>query len=432
MAFLFANNVNTTLAAAATSTQTTLSLTSTVGIPTTIPSGDYFAMTLNDAATRSVFEVVYVTAVSGSNVTVLRGQEGTTANSWLSGDYIYGALTAGEIADFAFVSGSETQPFAVAPASASAPQNAPQYGQMFDLQAPSASGSITLSALRTVVIPTATSAITLTIQPGTTAGQWCEIVGTASGVTVQSSASSGSPYFAMPDGSVPYSFTLSSAGASLVLIWDGTNWRTQTIGQTVVAATTANNQAPPLSQIKAQFAALNGNANQPFSANNFYGFGVFYEPNDCALVCNDGNTASVNYANNAYIPHSCANASSSQEAVTLGQLQQYYPQCSYTNGAGTDTTISIEISFTTPCQGVLLAIASTNTGGPYSGNGVTSELVMDGTTVSSDSTTVPQSHSGAINISGSQGITVTYTGGSVSSFDLHLTVVFIPTPGGTV
>ena len=130
MAFLFANNVNTTLSAAATNTQTTLSLTSTVGIPTTIPSGDYFAMTLNDAATRSVFEVVYVTAVSGSNVTVLRGQEGTTANSWLAGDYIYGALTAGEISDFAFVSGNSSQPFAVAPASASAPQNAPQYGQI--------------------------------------------------------------------------------------------------------------------------------------------------------------------------------------------------------------------------------------------------------------------------------------------------------------
>lgn len=249
MAFLFANNINTTLAAAATSTQTTLSLTSTVGIPTTIPSGDYFAMTLNDAATRSVFEVVYVTAISGSNVTIVRGQEGTSANSWLAGDYIYGALTAGELLAFANVAGSSTQPFAVAPASASAPQNAPQFGQMFDLQSPSASGSITLSALRTVVIPSATVAITLMMEPGITAGQWCEIVGTSYGVTVQSNVSSGSPYFAMPDGSVPYSFTLSSAGASLVLIWDGTNWRVQSIGQTIVAAATESNQATPLSQI---------------------------------------------------------------------------------------------------------------------------------------------------------------------------------------
>lgn len=266
MAFLFANNVNTTLATAATSTQTTLSLTSTVGIPTSIPSNDYFALTLNDAATRSVFEVVYVTAVSGSNVTVLRGQEGTTANAWLAGDFIYGALTAGEISQFAFVSGNSAQPFAVAPASASAPQNAPQFGQMFDLQQPTANGSITLSALHTIVIPSTTAPIILTILPGTNAGQECKITGTSYGVTVQSSVQSGTPAFTFPDGTNAYSFTLLSYGAQLFLVWDGQNWRVQTIGQTVVATTTANNQAPPLSQIQAQFAAINGNTNQNFSA----------------------------------------------------------------------------------------------------------------------------------------------------------------------
>ena len=268
MAFLFANNVNTTLAAAATSTQTTLSLTSTVGIPTTIPSGDYFAMTLNDAATRSVFEVVYVTAVSGSNVTVLRGQEGTTANSWLSGDYIYGALTAGEIADFAFVSGSETQPFAVAPASASAPQNAPQYGQMFDLQSPSASGSITLTALRTIVVPTATSAITLTMQPGTIVGQECQIIGIPAGVTVQSNVSSGNPNFIFPDNTSNYSFVLSGYGTSQTLLWDGTNWHVRTFGQMVVGTPEAQNQAAPLSYLQANFAALAGSAGQQFNVAN--------------------------------------------------------------------------------------------------------------------------------------------------------------------
>ena len=314
MAFLFANNINTTLAAAATSTQTTFSLTSTVGIPTTIPSGDYFAMTLNDAATRSVFEVVYVTAVSGSNVTVLRGQEGTTANSWLSGDYIYGALTAGEISDFAFVSGNSAQPFAVAAASASAPQNAPQFGQMFDLQSPSASVSITLSALRTIVIPTATAAITLTMQPGTTAGQWCEIVGTASGVTVQSSASSGSPYFAMPDGSVPYSFTLSSAGASLVLIWDGTNWRVSTGGQTVIADAASGNQAVALGQANGLYMPIGETIVNTFNGRNG------------AVSLSSGDVTNAL----TYIPaevngssseqFNVANATSASEAVNLGQF----------------------------------------------------------------------------------------------------------------
>ncbi|MHA3054668.1 hypothetical protein [Acinetobacter sp. ANC 4633] len=54
--FIFANNVNTALAASAASN-----------------------------ATKSVFEVCYVTAISGNTLTVLRGQEGTTAQSWLAG-----------------------------------------------------------------------------------------------------------------------------------------------------------------------------------------------------------------------------------------------------------------------------------------------------------------------------------------------------------
>ena len=228
---------------------------------------------------------------------------------------------------------------------------------MFQLLTPSASGNISLSALSTIVVPTATAAITLTMEPGTTAGQWCEIVGTGAGVTVQSNVSSGNPVFTLPDGTNVYSFPLSSYGASLILIWDGLNWRVQTVGQTVVATTTANNQAPPLSQIQAQFAALNGNANEVFAVANtnasnqapplsqiqaqfaalngnanesFYayelyadslqGYGIFNESDNSALVCNSGYTASVNYANNGSVPHECAPASTTTQAVTLGQF----------------------------------------------------------------------------------------------------------------
>ena len=355
--FIFANNVNTTLAAAVTSSSTTLTLASSNHLPSSIPSGSYLALTLNDAATRSVFEIVYATSISGATVTVIRGQEGTTAQNWQVGDYIYASNTAGILSSFAPVEGSANNPFAVAPASSSAPQNAPQYGQMFQLLTPSASGNISLSALSTIVVPTATAAITLTMEPGTTAGQWCEIVGTGAGVTVQSNVSSGNPVFTLPDGTNVYSFPLSSYGASLILIWDGLNWRVQTVGQTVVATTTANNQAPPLSQIQAQFAALNGNANEVFAVANtnasnqapplsqiqaqfaalngnanesFYayelyadslqGYGIFNESDNSALVCNSGYTASVNYANNALVPHECAPATNTSEAVTLGQF----------------------------------------------------------------------------------------------------------------
>jgi hypothetical protein len=99
MAFTFANNVSTTLASAISDSATTVVLTSAANLPT-IPGGDYFAVTLNDAATQSVFEIVYVTAISGANLTVLRGQEGTAARAWLVGDFAFAADTDGILANF--------------------------------------------------------------------------------------------------------------------------------------------------------------------------------------------------------------------------------------------------------------------------------------------------------------------------------------------
>lgn len=101
---VFANNVSTSLASPVTDSSTTITLASTANLPT-IPVGDYFAMTLNDAATKTFFEIVYVSAFSGANATVLRGQEGTAARAWLVGDFVFGAITAGELTGF---SGSVT------------------------------------------------------------------------------------------------------------------------------------------------------------------------------------------------------------------------------------------------------------------------------------------------------------------------------------
>ena len=332
--FTFANNVNTTLAAAVTPSSTTLTLASSSHLPSSIPSGSYLELTLNDAATRSVFEIVYATSVSGSTVTVIRGQEGTTAQNWQVGDYIYASNTAGILSSFAPVKGSANNPFAVAPASSSAPQNAPQYGQMFQLLTPSASGNITLSALRTIVAPTATAAITLTMQPGTIGGQECEIVGTSYAVTVQSNVSSGSPNFTYPDNSTGYSFTLSGSGTVLILVWDGINWRVRTFGQMVVGDPSAQNQAAPLSYLEANFAAINGSLSENFSANNLYAtnaylYGIFDQANNAGLVLNSGNTASVNFANSALIPHTCAPATTVGEAVTLGQFSNSFSGAPY-------------------------------------------------------------------------------------------------------
>ena len=95
--FSFYDNINTTLASSITSSATSLTLSSSTNFPSSVPSGTVFALTLNDVATRAVFEVVYVTAISGATCTVTRGQEGTTAVAWLNGSYVYSGPTSGQM-----------------------------------------------------------------------------------------------------------------------------------------------------------------------------------------------------------------------------------------------------------------------------------------------------------------------------------------------
>ena len=76
--------------------------------------------------------------------------------------------------------------------------------------------------------------------------------------TVSTGVTSGSPYIEMPDGSQVYSYVIpaSSPGAGIRIVWDGTNYRATTFGQTIVAPSTANNQAVNLGQFP---ASLSGN-----------------------------------------------------------------------------------------------------------------------------------------------------------------------------
>ena len=87
MQFIAADFIQTTLSAAATSTDTSLSITSATGIPALV-DGQALPITLINAATQSVYEIVYVTAISGTTLTVLRGQEGTVAQDWSIGDLV--------------------------------------------------------------------------------------------------------------------------------------------------------------------------------------------------------------------------------------------------------------------------------------------------------------------------------------------------------
>lgn len=111
-AFLIVNNVSTSLAAPiTTTTATTLTLSSTTGAPSPT-GGQIWPITLNDLATGGIYEIVYCTARSGAVCTIVRGQEGTAATTWLANDLAYADSTAAILNNFALINGSATQAFA--------------------------------------------------------------------------------------------------------------------------------------------------------------------------------------------------------------------------------------------------------------------------------------------------------------------------------
>ncbi|WP_141717069.1 hypothetical protein [Burkholderia cenocepacia] len=109
MIFIYANNVDTTLAGAISASATSLTLSSSANLPASIPSGAVFVITMNDRATGQNFEIIYATAVSGATLSGLqRAQEGTAAQSWLANDYAYSAPTAGEMNGFGQIGANNT------------------------------------------------------------------------------------------------------------------------------------------------------------------------------------------------------------------------------------------------------------------------------------------------------------------------------------
>jgi hypothetical protein len=100
---LYANNAQTTLAAALSSTATTANLAPGTGALFPVPvTGQAFYMTFNDAATGLLKEIVLVTGMSGDVVTnMVRAQQGTTAQNWLVGDFASQFFTAADQAAMA-------------------------------------------------------------------------------------------------------------------------------------------------------------------------------------------------------------------------------------------------------------------------------------------------------------------------------------------
>lgn len=100
---LYANNAYSILANSITASSTTINVSPGTGsrFPNPTSGTQFFRMTITGASSpNSTIEIVYVTARSTDALTVLRGQEGTTAQSWSVSDLCGNEPTAGMLNQF--------------------------------------------------------------------------------------------------------------------------------------------------------------------------------------------------------------------------------------------------------------------------------------------------------------------------------------------
>jgi len=98
---LYANNAYSTLANSILSTDTTINVTSGSSFPNPSVGTQFFRLTITSHTTpNSIVEIVYVTARSGGALTVIRGQEGTTAQAWSVNDLCANEPTKGMLNQF--------------------------------------------------------------------------------------------------------------------------------------------------------------------------------------------------------------------------------------------------------------------------------------------------------------------------------------------
>ena len=96
---LAANNAQSVLAAGISASATSLTLNTGTGalFPSPVSGTSFFKLTLIDAATGSLTEIVHVTARNGDVFTIQRGQEGTVPRSWSANDIVANMMTAGTL-----------------------------------------------------------------------------------------------------------------------------------------------------------------------------------------------------------------------------------------------------------------------------------------------------------------------------------------------
>lgn len=93
------NNAKSVLAAGISASATVITVGTGTGalFPSPVSGESYFKLTITDAATKTISEIMHVTSVSGDVMTVIRGQEGTTPRVWSTNDIAANMMTAGSL-----------------------------------------------------------------------------------------------------------------------------------------------------------------------------------------------------------------------------------------------------------------------------------------------------------------------------------------------
>jgi hypothetical protein len=101
MTILWSNNASTTVSGSITAASTSVQLAAGTGVLFPNPTGgNYYVATFYDQGTKTINEIVHVTAMAGDVATIVRAQEGTVARAWNAGDIFANLVTAGTLAAF--------------------------------------------------------------------------------------------------------------------------------------------------------------------------------------------------------------------------------------------------------------------------------------------------------------------------------------------
>ncbi len=485
---LFSNRAITTIAGAISSGATSVNLAAGTGSMFPNPgTGQYFVLTFVSQSSATIYEIVNVTARTGDTLTIVRGQEGTSPLAWNAGDTAANYWTAASANAMVQVAQLQQQAgnyaadtgavnayavtLAPVPASLASIVGSPIRVKIANTN----TGSSTLSVNGLTALISGPGGTTL--NSGTLlAGQVVTFVydgtsfechdvlavgGTLSGTLPNPSLAAGAAATNLGFTPVQQGGGASQGGTKLYLGYDGTAVRVQAggtdlgeiatlpVAQTWTATQTLNAGAV-VAGLDANGAAVRviGGSGVNAVAGIFRNDGVNFYTMLSAVgtplgawnslrpisinvttgaVMIDGTGAGVTIGTSGSTTTvlgalAVQNAAASNQAVALGQISAPMHATAY--GVGTNTTVTVNVSFTVPSAGILFAVGSINKASQGASSNNTS-LSINGTAVDSDNTELSITNMGAVACSAGPA-SASYTVAAVTSFTTRVMLIFIP------